>query len=126
MATVVLDTSVLIALLNPDDIHHEAAIKATAAKNQYAISAISLSESLIAPFRKSRGLGEEHRERITKSMSRIVSLDEKIAVLGAELRAEKKLTLPDALISATAYSLKAQLWSCDRGLVKSHSGAVLV
>ena len=59
-------------------------------------------------------------------MGRVIPTDEEIAVLAADLRAEKNLSLPDALISATAYKLKAQLWSCDRSLVKSHIGAIQI
>ena len=126
MATVVLDTSVLIALFKADDSHHASAVKATSAKNEYLISAVTLSEALIAAFRISQQAGRKQEQLITRSMNRVISIDEEIAMHGAQIRAEKNLSLPDALISATAYKSKAQLWSCDRELVKAHKGAVQI
>ncbi len=126
MASVVLDTSVLIALFRIDDPHHESAVKATSARNEYSISAITLSEALISPFRINSQSGQKYRQLVSKSLHQIISVDEEIALLGAQIRAENKLSLPDALISATAYIKKAQLWSCDRDLIKSHRGAVLI
>lgn len=126
MAAVVLDTSVLIALYKSDDPHHESAVKATSLRNEYLISAITLSEALIAAFRVNQETGRRHHQLIKKSMGRVIPTDEEIAVLAADLRAEKNLSLPDALISATAFKLKAQLWSCDRSLVKSHIGAIQI
>ena len=126
MAAVVLDTSVLIALLKVDDLHHESAVKATSARNQYLISAVTLSEALIAAFRINEQSGRSRHQLITKVVSKIVPADEEIALNAAQIRAEKNLSLADALISATAYKVKAQLWSCDRALVKSHKGAIKI
>ena len=126
MASVVLDTSVLIALFRIDDPHHESAVKATSARNEYSISAITLSEALISPFRINSQSGQKYYQLVSKTLHQIISVDEEIALLGAQIRADNKLSLPDALISATAYSKKAQLWSCDRDLIKSHRGAVLI
>ncbi len=126
MATVILDTSVLIALFKTTDPHHIAAVKATSVKNEYIISTVTLSEALIAEFRISPSRGREQHLLISKVFQKIVSVDEEIAVLGSQIRAEKKLSLPDALISATAQKLKTQLWSCDQALVNAHRGAVLI
>jgi predicted nucleic acid-binding protein len=126
VAAVILDTSVLIALFKGDDPHHSAAVQATSVRNEYLISVITLSEALIAAFRMSSRFGNEHRILISKVLQKIISVDEDIAVLGSQIRAEKNLSLPDALISATAQKFKAQLWSCDRELVKVHRGAVLI
>lgn len=126
MATVVLDTSVLIALFKEDDRHHKSAVQATSAKNVYLISSITLSEALVAAFRLNQHAGNQHNLHIQKSMDQIVPIDDAIALRAAEIRAEKNLSLPDAIISATAYISKAQLWSCDKALVKSHLGAVQI
>ena len=126
MAAVILDSSVLIALLSPDDVHNEAAKKATRVKNQYSISTITFSEVLVAPFRVGVKAGQELQLVIKKSVNQIFEIDEEIAALAAQLRAEKKMMLPDALISATASRLNAQLWTCDRNLAKAHKGAVLI
>lgn len=126
MAQVVLDSSVLIALLAPTDVHHLAAVAATSGKNEYLISAVTLSEALIAPFKRGVREGQELLQVIKKSINQIIDVDEKIATAGAQIRAEKNLTLPDALISATATKVKAQLWTFDVGLANSHKGAVLI
>jgi predicted nucleic acid-binding protein len=111
VAAVVLDTSVLIALFKSDDPHHSAAVQATSVRNE---------------FRMSSRFGHEQRILISKVFQKIISVDEDIAVLGSQIRAERNLSLPDALISATAQKFKAQLWSCDRELVRVHRGAVLI
>ena len=126
MARVILDSSVLIALLSESDLHHSAAKKATAINHQYSISAITLSEVLIAPFRLSPKIASTTQHSITQSVEQIVAIDSTIASLGASIRADKKISLPDALISATATSLNAQLWTCDRALAKAHKGSVLI
>ena len=126
MAAVVLDTSVLIALLKIDDLHHESAVKATSVRNEYLISAVTLSEALISAFRINEQSGRSRHQLITKVVSRIVPADEEIAINAAQIRVEKNLSLADALISATAHKVKAQLWSCDRALVKSHTGAIKI
>jgi predicted nucleic acid-binding protein len=126
VAAVVLDTSVLIALLKIDDLHHESAVKATSVRNEYLISAVTLSEALITAFRNNEHSGRSRHELITKVVSRIIPADEEIAINAAQIRAEKNLSLADALISATAHKVKAQLWSCDRALVKSHTGAIKI
>ncbi len=126
MAKVVLDSSVLIALLDPKDAHHEATVRVTSAKNDYLISAITLSESLIAPYKFSQSFGDSIKKQIMKFFSGIVAVDEKIAAEAARIRAANKISLPDAIISATAEANKAQLWSCDNGLVKSHKGSKFI
>ena len=126
MAKVVLDSSVLIALLSNSDVHHGAAVKATSTKNLYAISAVSLSEALIAPFRDGVKTGQEVRQVIKKSMNQIIEIDEEIATLAAQIRAERSLLLPDALICATASRINAQLWTFDRSLAKIHKGSLLI
>ena len=123
MAKIVLDSSVLIALLDATDLHHGAAAKATAMKNTYFISAITLSESLIAPYSVSQVVGDSIKGKITKLMSDVVSVDAQVATEAAKIRAKKKISLPDAIISATAVLINAQLWSCDNDLVRAHSGA---
>ena len=126
MATVVLDTSVLIALLKSGDTHHQSAVKATSVRNEYLISAVTLGEALISSFRISEQLGRRRHQLITQVVNRIVPIDEEIAMHAAQIRAEKNLGLADALISATAYKMKAQLWSSDRSLVKTHKGALQI
>lgn len=126
MARVVLDSSVLIALISPNDLHHEAAIRATSARHQYLISAVTLSETLVVPFRSSAQLAERIRTSIEKAVSEIVPIDSDIATLGAHKRATLNLSMPDALISATATHEKSELWTFDKSLAKVHKGARLL
>lgn len=124
MARVVLDSSVLIGLLSPTDQHHQSVLKALTAKHQYLISALTLTETLIAPNRLSVASGQQMLTAIKRSIHEVVNIDSEIAVLAAQLRASTNITLPDALISATATATKAQLWTCDKALGKTHKGAV--
>ena len=126
MARVVLDSSVLIALLSPTDQHHQSVRKALTAKHQYLISALTLTETLIAPNRISAATGQQIFMAIKKSVHQVIDIDSEVAVLAAQLRASTNMSLPDALISATATATKAQLWTCDKALGKAHKGTVKI
>lgn len=124
MARVVLDSSVLIALISPKDHHHHTVLKSLTAKHQYLISALTLTEALIAPNRLSAAIGQQMLTAIKRSIHEVVDIDSEIAVLAAQLRASTNISLPDALISATATATKAQLWTCDKALGRAHKGTV--
>lgn len=124
MARVVLDSSVLIALISPKDHHHQTVLESLTAKHQYLISALTLTEALIAPNRLSAAIGQQMLTAIKRSIHEVVDSDSEIAVLAAQLRASTNISLPDALISATATATKAQLWTCDKALGKAHKGTV--
>ncbi len=110
MALVVIDASVLIALLHPGDALH---ISAMAAFNRYAgddlkIPASAYSECLVAPAR----LGHLQRARasIASLLVEVVPITGEIVEDAAQLRARHpKLRLPDALVVATASVLGAQI-----------------
>ena len=124
MARVVLDSSVLIALISPKDHHHQTVLKSLTVKHQYLISALTLTEALIAPNRLSAAIGQQMLAAIKRSIHEVVDIDSEIAVLAAQLRASTNISLPDALISATATATKAQLWTCDKALGRAHKGTV--
>lgn len=108
MALTVLDASVLIALLDPDDALHSAAKAATAraAADELVVPASALAESLVVPARVGRL--EEVRAAIEALGPTIAPIDEEVAVLAASLRAKHgKLRLPDALVIALADSFQA-------------------
>lgn len=126
MARVVLDSSVLIALLSPNDLHHAAALKSTAAKHEYLLCALTLTEALIAPYRVGNSEGDQMLKAIKKSVNHIIDIDSEIAAHAAQLRANSKISLPDALMSATATLTNSQLWTSDKDLAKAHKGAVLI
>ena len=102
MGVALLDTSIVIAVLNRDDALHEAASQAVLAerdRNALAISALTCAELLVGPIRAG-GRALEMVERFAAQM-RIVDLSPEIARLTAELRTARGLKLPDAVIVAT-------------------------
>lgn len=127
MAGVILDSSVLLAILNPGDLHHGAAVNQLRGKSDsFSISAITLVETLIYAFRQSPSAGQRYKASIDRAIKEIVPVDEKVALEAAKIRARTQLKVPDALISATATLTGARLWTLDQRLAKAHKGAVLI
>jgi len=127
MGRVMLDSSVLIALFNPNDGHHEMVVsKLDSEDNQYEISAIALMETLVAPFAAKPDRGDHMRSEMAEAIAVIHPVGEDVAVTAAKIRARTKMKVPDALISATAILVGAQLWTLDQKLAKAHKGAVLI
>ena len=127
MTLILLDTSVVIALRKSDDAHHQSAVEAlTSYKGEIAIAAITLTEPLIQPMRRSGAKGREAVLAITDAVDHIYDFTTPIAVKTAEIRSTQNLTVADAMISATALAHKAQLWTCDSALAKAHKGARLL
>jgi predicted nucleic acid-binding protein len=108
VALIVVDASVLIALLDPGDALHPAA---TAALTRYAgddlkVPASAYSESLVGPAR--RGRLRAAKDAIASLLIDVVATTDRIAEDAAELRARHpKLRLPDALVVATGSALSA-------------------
>ena len=126
MARVVLDSSVVIALTNPSDLHHEAAVVATSAVNQYLLSVISVSEALVTPHRISRSAFLKVEKFIHSAFSEIIPITTSISGEIASIRALTNLKLPDAIISATATREKAVLWTFDKKLALAHPKSKLL
>jgi predicted nucleic acid-binding protein len=110
VALTALDTSVLIALLDPDDPHHQAArasLEAHADDN-LRIPAHTLAEALVHPARA--GKEREARRLIASLEIAVDPVDEAIAVAAARLRARhgSALLMPDALVLAYADVRKAK------------------
>lgn len=110
MALTVLDASVLIALLDPDDAHHRHARDAldVHADDDLRAPAHTLAEALVHPARA--GKEREARRLIAALEIAIDSVDETVAVAAAKLRAEHgpALRMPDALVLAYADTRKAR------------------
>jgi predicted nucleic acid-binding protein len=121
---VLLDSSVLIGLINPDDKHHVHIMENFEASSLYAISALTLTEVL--PNAVARGVAEEAQATLVANLHQVFDVSQEIAVAAAHIRASKGLRTPDAIISATASTIKATLWTCDAALAKAHRGAHLV
>jgi len=108
VALIVIDASVVIALLDPADALHAAARSGLerVAGDDLAIPASALAETLVAPGRA--GKLEEARQRIHELELRVIDIGEEVAVEAARLRGRHRhLRLPDALVIATAAVLES-------------------
>ena len=102
-----VDAGVIIAFLDGDDVHHDAARSALANAldnaERLSIAASALAECLVGPARRSPKAVELVRTVIDRLPVSVVHLDEEIATQAAMLRARhRSLKLPDALVIATA------------------------
>jgi predicted nucleic acid-binding protein len=119
---IVLDAGVVIGFVDPNDAHHVAArqVLHTAASNRdsLALPMSAFAEVLVNPARSGAAAVEEMRSSIAQLGIALVSLEEEVAVVSAELRARSpaRLRLPDALVIATAIVLEADtLVTTERG-----------
>jgi predicted nucleic acid-binding protein len=110
VALIALDASVLIALLDADDGHHQAARAAfeAHAEDDLRIPAHTQAEALVHPIRA--GKEREARRLIASLEIAVDAVDEPIAVAAAKLRARHggALRMPDALVIAYADVRKAK------------------
>jgi len=124
MGLILLDSSVLIGLINPSDKHHDAIMLIFNTSNLYAISALTLTEVL--PHAVTKGVVDKAHAKFSEKLHQIIDVGQEIAVSAAHVRAQTGLRTPDAIISATATLAKAELWTCDAVLAKAHKGARLL
>jgi predicted nucleic acid-binding protein len=115
MALIVVDASVLIALLDPADARHAASADALRrhAGDDLQVPASAYAESLVGPAR--RGRLEPARRAVTALLADIVPLSGHIAEAAAELIGRHPgLRLADALVVATGVVLDADvILTCD-------------
>ena len=112
MALVVLDTSVIVGFLDPEDTLHEACVAALFEHHQddLRIPASVYAEILVAPYRT----GAEAVAAVESFLSdlgvKVEPISAPIARAAAQLRSARKgLRLPDALVLATADELDADV-----------------
>jgi predicted nucleic acid-binding protein len=116
---ILLDSTVIIAALRENDIHFEDAreIFMSSGKSSLAISAITLTESLIRP----NELGAVHATRAESKIRNLIGtiypFDSDMAVLSAKIRFAHKTKIPDAIIIATAIVSGSSLVSFDRKMM---------
>jgi predicted nucleic acid-binding protein len=112
VALVVLDASVVIAFLDPDDAFHDAAVAALG-EHQHDELLIPLSgyaEILVAPYRRGKEAVAEVEAFLADFAIRIEAPTPAIARDAAQLRgASRSIRLPDALVLATADELEADI-----------------
>lgn len=102
MGVVLLDTSVVIAVLNRGDSLHSSArnaVLAERARHTLAISVLTYGEMLVGPLHKGAE-ALDIAERFAAQTS-ILDVSPPIARVAAELRVRSNLKLPDAVILAT-------------------------
>jgi predicted nucleic acid-binding protein len=114
MGTVVIDSGVMIAILDAADIHHAAARSAVVELGRSAdlvLPASAYSELMVHPH--ADGPDEvAHAEAFIEALpARIEPIDRAVALAAAQLRARfgRALRLPDALVLGTAIALRADL-----------------
>ena len=110
MALAVLDASVVIAFLDPDDTLHEAAVAALTEHqhDQLVIPASVYAEILVGPYRKGVEAVAEVEAFLADFAVRIEAITPAIARAAARLRSDSRsLRRPDALVLATADEVAA-------------------
>ena len=110
MALIVLDASVVIAHLDPEDRFHSSATSVLLehAGDDLRLPASAYAESLVDPARKGRL--DEARDALATLRLHIVPIDGPVAERAASLRArERGLRLPDALVLACGKLLGADV-----------------
>jgi predicted nucleic acid-binding protein len=104
VALVVLDASVLIAFLDPDDALHDAAVEALSEHqhDELLIPLTVYAEILVAPYRRGAEAVTEVEAFLADFAIRIEAMTPAIAQAAAQLRsASRSLRVPDALVLAT-------------------------
>ena len=116
---IVLDASVLIAYLDGDDHHHQAAEALLAAEvdDDFVVNPLTLAEVLVAPAR-------DGRLSAAQTVLRDLEINEiafppDTAVRLAQLRASTGLKLPDCCVLLAAVGVNAIVASFDDRLVRS-------
>lgn len=105
MGAVVIDSSVILGFLDPNDAHHKRAAPAVArlmgAGTPFTLTASVLSEVLVGEARRGRIAVEERRRHLKVLFGETRVIDDEVAVAAAALRARRRsLRLPDALVIA--------------------------
>lgn len=113
---IVLDASVLIALLDAQDAHHRAARQILTAhvEEQYAASVLTVAEVLVHPTRA--GVADRAAGALRALELSVVSLAEDDTFGLARIRAEYALRMPDAVVLHTAVATRAELATFDAAL----------
>ena len=106
MGAVALDAGVLIGALNSNDTWHEAASRyvRTLRPHQALVSAVAYAECLIKP--NAEGVADRV-EAVLMELVTVASIDAETASLAAQIRAQDKVALPDALVIASAVTSRA-------------------
>jgi predicted nucleic acid-binding protein len=112
VALVVLDASVIIGFLDPEDALHDACIAAIS-KHQHdelVVSASVYAEILVAPYRTSADAVAGVEAFLSDFAVRVEPVTATIARAAARLRSRRRtLRIPDALVLASAEEIGADV-----------------
>jgi predicted nucleic acid-binding protein len=119
MGALVLDSSLLLGLLDPADAHHEGALRAlteaTEEDHRLVVPASVLAEVLVGAARQGVEVRERLERRLLEAVDRLHPVDRDVAVHAADIRAaHRAIRLPDALVIATGRALDAPVLTADK------------
>jgi predicted nucleic acid-binding protein len=112
VALVVLDASIIIGFLDPEDRLHDACVAALTdhQRDELVIPASVYAEILVGPYRAGREAVSEVEAFLSDFGIRIEPVGASVGRIGAQLRSERKgLRLPDALVLASADEIGADV-----------------
>lgn len=123
---IVLDASVLIALLDGEDAHHAAAetLLAREIDDEFAASSLTLAEVLVMPAREGRL--DAAREALEDLDVKEWPFPVDAAVKLAQIRAGTGLKMPDCCVLLAAEEVQARIASFDNRLKDAAVGRNLV
>lgn len=120
MGLTVLDASVVIAVLDGQDLHHAAAREALAARleagDSFVLPVSAFAEALVAPYRQGDSAVATLDAFVEALPARVEPATLAIGRTAARLRAQhgRRLPLPDAFVVATALDWRAdRVLTCD-------------
>lgn len=131
MGTVVLDSSVILGVLDPKDVHHQAATRAVRehrrANAEFLVPASALAEVLVGASRLGSEAVQATEGFVDRIASEVVPIDREVARAAAGLRARhRSLRLPDALVLGCAAVRRADIVLTDRSWRRVDSRVVLI
>ncbi|MEV7973286.1 PIN domain-containing protein [Cellulomonas sp. NPDC089187] len=122
---IVLDASVLIALLEPTDAHHQRAITDLAGLNgELGVHPVTMAEILVAPFKV--GLAPQVRADLASISVREVTPGPDHPMVLAEIRTRDRLRMPDACVLALAVEQDSPLVTFDQRLAAAARSRALL
>jgi predicted nucleic acid-binding protein len=131
MGVIVFDSDVLIAFLNRDDAHHNAALdvvrSAMKPGSRRMLCAVNYVEIMVGPIKA----GKEARELVWRMLVQFsietITVDRDFASRAAAVRARTGLKLPDAFALATVIHAEhrgyedVELASFDQAVLRAHA-----
>ncbi|GAA1851643.1 type II toxin-antitoxin system VapC family toxin [Microbacterium koreense] len=116
---IVLDASIVIALLDADDTHHSvaSALLLEHLSEPLAITALTLTEVLVHPAKT--GVAETINAHVRALGVTVLPVGAEDALTLARTRAETRLRMPDAVVVHAAEAAGAALATADVGLARA-------